>query len=787
MSQRASEVHQPFMESLAYRRFRRRITLSLLGITVFAGLAFAWELNANGVDDLGNFVFGIVTTSVLAVVILLSSYLTLRAYRIAESRQLRFRRLYELSLHTEERLRDSEHRLRLIADNLPVVIGYIDQNERIRFANRTYSSIFDNVPPEITGMRIADVLGPDVYRVSKPYIDAALRGNSVHFERTRMTRKGPRIDAVTYIPDFKDGVVAGIFLLVEDITQRAREEEMRKLQSLVYENSCEGMMILERTGAIMNVNPAFTALTGFTFDEVRGKHLNAIASDKNDPAFFESIRRSIIRTGQWQGEIWNRHKNGENYLMSIKFNTVFDDRGNAVRRIALFADVTEQKANEEKIWRQANFDPLTGLSNRRMFHERLRMEMKKSERAHAPMAVVFIDLDRFKEINDTLGHAAGDLLLKDAAQRFSACVRGSDLVARMGGDEFIVLLTELHTPNDAARIAEDILKRLAEPFSLGESEVHISASIGITLYPDDGQTVDVLLKNADQAMYVAKEQGCNRYHYFAPLIQEATQTCTKLAAELREALVSDQLRVAYQPIVDLRTGAIKKAEALVRWQHPVRGLLKPAEFLTIADTTGLIFSIGDWMFRQAACEARRLREFAGPDFQVSVNKSALQFRDDGSHFREWLACLAESGLPGNSMIIEVTESMMKDPGQQITEKLLAYHDAGIQVSLDDFGTASSSLLLLKRQDIDYLKINHKLIGNLGENADDNVLCEAIILIAHKLGLEVIAEGIENEQQLAILTQAGCDYGQGYALYRPVEAAELEELVNQRVLACGTCG
>jgi diguanylate cyclase (GGDEF)-like protein/PAS domain S-box-containing protein len=510
----ATEIDQALSVSLAYRRFRRRMMLSLAGTALLASVAIGWQLGAAGINRqiADHVVFGVMATLLLVAIVVFSSYLTLKAYQTAEARQLRYRKLYKLSLSTEEKLRDSQRHLHLIADNLPVVIGYTDREERIRFANRTYGVLFDDVPDDITGMWIADVIGHDTYQLSKPYIDAALRGEMVRFERSRTTRSGARIDSVTYIPDNKDGVVAGFFLLVEDITQRKREEEMRKLQALVYENTSEGMMILESNGAIINVNPAFTELTGFTLDEVRGKHLSAIASEKNDPEFFDMIRRAIGKTGRWQGEIWNRHKNGENYLISIKFNTVFDEAGKAWRRVALFADVTEKKANEEKIWRQANFDPLTSLPNRRMFHEHLRTEMKKSERTHALLGIVFVDLDYFKEVNDSLGHACGDMLLKETAQRLIDCVRGSDLVARLGGDEFILLLGELADIGDAARIAEEIRDRLAEPFFLGTNKAHISASIGIAFYPADGKTIDALLKNADRAMYAAKNQGRNRYH-----------------------------------------------------------------------------------------------------------------------------------------------------------------------------------------------------------------------------------------------------------------------------------
>ncbi len=419
-----------------------------------------------------------------------------------------------------------------------------------------------------------------------------------------------------------------------------------------------------------------------------------------------------------------------------------------------------------------------------MFNESLRLEMKKADRRGTPMGLVFIDLDHFKEVNDTLGHALGDLLLREAAQRLSMCVRGTDTVARLGGDEFTMILGELPDAGDIARIAEDILKRLSAPFKLGDNEAHISASIGITLYPDDARSVDALLKNADQAMYAAKEQGRNRYHYFANSMQQATHQRKQLASDLRDALANDQLRVVYQAIVNLQSGQIDKAEALIRWQHPEHGLLAPCEFLAVAESTGMIIPIGEWVFHQAADQVKRLQASEGKHFQMCVNKSSLQFRDGAIHCNAWADYLEQLGLLGNSMIVEVTEQLLHDTGRLGSEKLTDFREHGIQVALDDFGVGYSSLAFLKRLDIDFLKINPSFVANLGSSAGDGKLCEAIIVMAHKLGMKVIAEGVETEQQLAYLKQAGCDYGQGYFLARPVESVEFEAKLMAQAQRCG---
>jgi diguanylate cyclase (GGDEF)-like protein len=442
----------------------------------------------------------------------------------------------------------------------------------------------------------------------------------------------------------------------------------------------------------------------------------------------------------------------------------------------LLSDITQKKASEELIWRQANFDALTGLPNRRMFNEHLRLEMKKTDRSHLPMALIFVDLDHFKEVNDTLGHDKGDMLLKEVASRLSASVRSTDIVSRLGGDEFTVILSELHNAADVVRTAQDILRKMSTPFHLGEHIAHISSSIGITLYPEDGRDAETLIKNADQAMYTAKEQGRNRFNYFAPFMQEATHTRMTLVSELREALQRDQLRVLYQPIIDLSNGAIVKAEALVRWQHPSRGLLAPAEFIGLAESSGMIKGIGDWVFQQAAREVMKLQAISSPGFQISVNKSAWQFRDDGSNYQLWLDFLRQLKLSPRSIIIEVTENLLLE-----SDRMLALQHAHMQIAIDDFGAGNCPVSVLKQFGVDYLKIAPGFVAAKGDGLQ---ISEAIIAMAHKLGIQVIAEGIETQQQLAAMTAAGCDFGQGYLLSKPISGEELEKQLQKQYAPVG---
>lgn len=463
--------------------------------------------------------------------------------------------------------------------------------------------------------------------------------------------------------------------------------------------------------------------------------------------------------------------------MRIRFKTVSDDQGRKYKLTGVSQDITEKKRSEETIWQQANFDPLTGLPNRRMFQDRLEQEIKKSNRDGSQLALMFIDLDKFKEVNDTLGHDKGDILLAEAAQRISGCVRESDTVARMGGDEFTVILPDQEDAGSTERIAQDIIDVLVTPFKLGDETAYVSASIGITLYPNDAANLDILMSNADQAMYASKSAGRNRFSYFTRSLQEAALNRMHLINDLRGALSDNQFRLHYHPIVELASGSVHKAEALIRWQHPERGLISPADFIVLAEESGMIVEIGDWVFREAALQVQRLRASHHPDFQISVNKSPVQFRSDDLYFKKWLPHLQQMGLPGQCIAIEITEGLLLDATDNVQAKLLGMRDAGIQVALDDFGTGYSSLSYLKKFDIDYIKIDRSFVRNLSTASDDMALCEAIIVMAHKLGLKVIAEGIETAAQSSLLTAAGCDYGQGHFFSHPLPAHEFEALLK----------
>jgi diguanylate cyclase (GGDEF)-like protein len=438
-----------------------------------------------------------------------------------------------------------------------------------------------------------------------------------------------------------------------------------------------------------------------------------------------------------------------------------------------FHDITEHREAEVRVWRQANFDGLTGLPNR----HRIRAQLIAALAACPPrLAAMFVDLDRFKEVNDTLGHELGDALLQEVARRMGACVPPRATIGRLGGDEFIIVLEGLTDPDGPARVAGQVLARLAEPYGLGGDLAYISASIGITVFPDDGGDVTTLLKNADQAMYAAKREGRNRFRFYTPRMQAAADQRLRLSNDLHEAVRAGQFVLHYQPIVALATGTVVKAEALVRWQHPTRGLVPPGDFIPLAEETGLIVGIGEWVFQQAAAQVQTWRDRYAPQFQVSINKSPMQFRASLDGKTPWQDQLTRIGLAGAAIVIEITESVLMENREEAMAQLQVWRRCGMQVALDDFGTGYSSLSYLRDFDLDYIKIDRSFVSNLRPDSLDYALCEAMIMMAHALGLAVVAEGVETPEQCSLLGGLGCDYGQGYLWSRPLPAADFERLL-----------
>ena len=548
----------------------------------------------------------------------------------------------------------------------------------------------------------------------------------------------------------------------------------------IFEKAPLGVALLDTaSGQFRDVNPRYLEIAGRTMDQIKGQRWMDLSHP--DDVEVELLQMAQLSAGQSSAyKLTKRLLRPDGCAVWIEAHIVAIETGSDHDlHLRMIEDVTEQKESEALIWQQANFDPLTQLPNRRMFLDRLAHDILKSQREGLRLAILFIDLDHFKEVNDTLGHQQGDVLLVDAARRISHCVRKSDTVARLGGDEFTVILSELHGADRVDSIAQHIIDSLLQPFALGQEQAFVSASIGITLYPDDALEIGDLLKHADQAMYAAKNAGRNRFSYFTPALQVAALNRMRLTNDLRNALKGEQLALYFQPIVHLGSGRIHKAEALIRWHHPTRGMVSPLEFIPLAEASGLIVEIGEWVLRESARWVRRWRAQYHPAFQISVNQSPLEFQREEGSYQGWLQYLRTLDLPGQSVVVEITEGLLLDASEAVTNKLLQLRDAGIQVALDDFGTGYSSLSYLNKFDIDYLKIDRSFTRNLAPDSSDMALSDAIIVMAHKLGLKVIAEGVETPEQRDLLAAAGCDYGQGYLFARPMPAEDFDALLQEQ--------
>ncbi|OGB33994.1 MAG: hypothetical protein A3F78_14190 [Burkholderiales bacterium RIFCSPLOWO2_12_FULL_61_40] len=588
-------------------------------------------------------------------------------------------------------------------------------------------------------------------------------------------------DELSLVGDSVNRMADGFSAMLAERTQ-AQEvlaQSQRRLRAII-ETALDAVVQIDAAGTITGWNVQAETIFGWSEAEALGRPLHEtvippqyrVAHTEGMQRFLRGGEKSILNS---RIEISGLHRSGHEFPIELTVTPITTAQGYEFS--AFIRDITQKKQSEGLIWKQANFDALTGLPNRHMLFDRLGQEIKRAERARLPMALLYLDLDRFKEVNDTLGHRMGDLLLLEASRRISACVRDTDTVARMGGDEFIVILTELNEVKKIDGLAQNILDALAQPFKLEQESAFVTASIGITLYPHDATGMETLIQSADQAMYAAKNTGRNRFCYFTQAMQQAALSRLRMTNDLRGALAGEQFRVYYQPIMDLAAGRITKAEALVRWQHPTRGLVSPAEFVPLAEETGLILEIGDWVFRQAVHQAKQWRNRYDPQFQISVNMSPVQFHSAESPCQAWLAYMREQEVPGQAMVIEITEGLLLKEDAGVKNTLQQFHAAGVKIALDDFGTGYSSLSYLQKFDIDYLKIDQSFTGKLEPGSSALALCDTIIIMAHRLGMQVIAEGVETQAQRALLAAAGCNYGQGYLVSRPVPPEAFEALLR----------
>ncbi len=554
----------------------------------------------------------------------------------------------------------------------------------------------------------------------------------------------------------------------------------RELAVMFFQNTQEGMVVLDRDRRIITVNPAFRTISGWEPESIVGREFFPMCSAENSQG--SALEPIVFDTaGFWSGERYLSCADGTCKPIFLDLSTVCNPDDSPNYHIALLRDLTAQKSSEENLWRQTNFDALTGLPNRFMISDRLAQQLASlPAESGRQLALLVLDLDRLRDVNTVYGRARGDGVIQQLAKRLLAYLGGQGMLGRMGGDEFVIVLPEISDPDQLERLALGVLDQLAEPFLIDGESCYLAGSLGLALAPNDACDGENLFRHAEQAMYQAKALGSNRHAYFADFMQRGAQIRTRLANELRHALQAGQLVVHYQPIVDLQSGAIVKAEALLRWQHPEFGLVSPTTFIPIAEECGLIVEIGDWVFREAVSQAAVWRQ-QQPGFQISVNMSPRQFPLDDDLPEDlygWFAFLRDRALHGDMVVVEITEGVMMSDQPQVMAAMNNMRQQGFSMSLDDFGTGYSSFSYLQRYPIDFIKVDRSFVQHLEVNGRQLALCEAMIAMAHKLGIRVVAEGIETEQQRDLLRAAGCDFGQGFLYSRAVDRETFGDLLAQ---------
>lgn len=690
-----------------------------------------------------------------------------------------------------ERLREAEERTRQVADTLqatletiPDMLFELDADGRYCSVHSPKSELIPVPVEKLVGKTLEDVLPAAAVAIIKSALqEADAKGYSRGEQFELDVPLGKRwFELSVAVKSADDTEKKRYFVLSRDITERKLSEIELKIAATAFEAQ-EGMIVTDAHSRILRVNNAYTEITGYSAEESIGKTPNFLSSGKHDQKFYEAMWSALKQTGTWAGEIWNRRKSGEVYPERLLITAVKDRQGNITNYVASLADITESKAASDEIRNLAFYDPLTQLPNRRLFLDRLEQALAASSHSRQIGALLFLDIDHFKVLNDTLGHNAGDQLLKMIGVRLRSCVREADTVARIGGDEFVILIEELGQDKLAAAsytemLAEKILHLMAQPYKLDAYDYSGSTSIGATLFINHEAASEDLLKQADIAMYQAKDSGRNAIRFFDMQMQEAVAARVNLERELRNAIDNSQFELYYQIQVNAQQAPIG-AEALIRWNHPERGMISPADFISLAEDTGLILPIGQWVLNTACAQLKKWQSHAHTrELSISINVSAKQF-NQADFITQVHDMVTRHKIDPAFLNLELTETMLLDSVELMIDKMIALRKIGVRFELDDFGTGYSSLQYLKRLPLNQLKIDQAFIRDIG-SSNDKVLVITIIAMAHNLGLKVIAEGVETEAQQQFLLQHGCDHFQGYLFSKPVPIQVLEQKITSNI-------
>jgi diguanylate cyclase (GGDEF)-like protein/PAS domain S-box-containing protein len=682
--------------------------------------------------------------------------------------------IYDISerKHNEMQIEDLLTEQGIILDNVMLGVLFV-RNRRVVSANRHFEELFGYGPGQLVGAETADLfssadeyehVAADAYRVLG-------EGGKVDSERQLRRRDGSVVwcqiigRAIDPLHPHE-----GSIWVYADITDRKHADEELRLWGTVLEHIADGVMVIDLNGKIVAINPAFTQITGYTQAEAVGQHSNLTRTNLHEPTFYEALWRDLAETGFWRGEIWNNRKNGEVYLEWLTVSAVRDDDANISHYVAVFSDITRAKEAQAKLDHLAHHDPLTALPNRLLFQDRLQHALAQSARNKTQLAVLFIDLDRFKNVNDTLGHHVGDELLKKVAKSLSGSLREGDTLARLGGDEFIVLLENTDGEYSAGHVAGKLVSMFEQPFMVNDYELFVTCSVGVSLYPQDASDLNMLIRNADVAMYQAKARGRNNYQFYAPSMTGEGVERLRIEAMLRRSIDKGEIFLHYQPQVEIDSGRLIGVEALVRWQNPELGMVPPVRFIPLAEDIGFISQLGNWVLVEACRQMVRWQADGLVVPKLAVNLSVRQF-ERGSIAELVGSVLRETGLEPHRLQLEVTESVIMNTGDTL-ECINDLQEIGVGLAIDDFGTGYSSLAYLKQLPVQTLKIDRSFIKDISTDANDEAITVAIIQLGKSLNLSVIAEGVETAEQAAFLLRHGCNRAQGYYYSKPAPASEL---------------
>ncbi len=695
-----------------------------------------------------------------------------------------FDRMAEGLQERERALSASELKFRAMFTRTFEMIGLLDPEGVLVEVNDTALELAKAGREEVIGRPFWDTPwwthDPEQQQRLRQAVRWAAAGEVVRFEVTHRKRDGGLRHVDFSLRPILDEAGQVVWLVPEghDVTERHAAAEQLALSARVFEGSREAIMITDAASRILAVNRSFTAVTGYPAEEVLGRDPGLLNSGRQGAAFYAEMWRSLQRHGFWQGEIWNRRKDGAIYPAWLSITAVRNADGAVGHYIGIATDLTEAKLAEDRIRDLAYFDPLTGLPNRSLLQDRATQALAIAERDGHKAAVIFIDLDNFKTVNDSLGHSAGDTLLQSVAGRIRALVGEADTASHIGGDDFVVMLPETDAEG-AAHVANKFMAALGEPYRVGERSITVTPSLGIAVYPQDGTDFESLMQHADTALNDAKQAGRNCYRFFTHAMNAAALERLELGNNLRRALAAGEFLLHYQPQVDIGSGRLVGMEALIRWNDPAAGLIPPMRFIPVAEESGLIVPIGEWVLEEACRQCRRWQDAGLPGVPVAVNLSGAQFRH-GDIQDKVAAALAHSGLAPRFLELELTEGVVMEHTEGTLSTLGALKALGVQLSIDDFGTGYSSLAYLKRFPLDKLKIDQSFVRNITEDANDLAIASAVIGMGHSLNLRVVAEGVERQEQLDTLHRQGCDDAQGYLFARPMPAADMEAYLRRAV-------